>query len=108
MNAPPDHVAGRRVLFVNSDISYARSCESLLQSAGFKVTLAASGRVAMDRVSHEPYSVVVLPPSLSRKETERFCAKLPGLDQEPFAFQIRYGGVHPASVVDFVKRVSTL
>jgi PleD family two-component response regulator len=107
MNAPATS-ASRRVLFIHSDRRYAQSCEDLLESAGFEVTLASNSTEALDCVSSDSYGVIILPPSLERREEKRLRAQLPKLAQEPFAFQIRYPNVDPVRVVDFVRRVASL
>lgn len=108
MNASATSADDRRVLFVHADRAYAKSCEDLLKDAGFKVTLVSNGTEALDRVSHEPYGVVVLPPFLARGEEKQIRATFPTLRNEPFAFQLRYRNIDPASVVDFVKRIANL
>jgi CheY-like chemotaxis protein len=108
MNAPADSADNRRVLLIHPNSAYAESCESLLESAGFQVTLASNSQEALDRVSNERYGVVVLPPSMARREERRMCAKFSTLPRKPFAFQIRYPTVAPTSVVDFVKHIASL
>jgi DNA-binding response OmpR family regulator len=70
-------VKGKKVLLVDDEVDFTASLGKILRRRGFEVETASDGLIALERIAHQSYDVIVLD------------VKMPGMDGIQVLAEIR-------------------
>ncbi len=93
----------KRILIVDDDDLVAKMIMDLVTSIGFKPTIAANGREALESFSTRYFPIVLTDISMPVMNGEELIDRLKGMDEEPI-IMVMTGHDEPSVIIDVMRR----